>query len=129
VADYKLGSAGSEQKLSAKGMSIHEAAREIKRETRLASGKLVRDCIARKRAWQLSWKRLAGSTADTEDGGLGRDALRALFDAGGSLNFVAPLEGGGSETTAVMFGEMFEEELLQTSPFWQWRLGFELEEV
>jgi hypothetical protein len=110
-------------------MTIEETEREIARTTRLASGNLVKDVIARKRTWSLSWKYLAGDTANTMDGGLGRDALKTLFETGGELNFILPEEGGGSETVEVMFGEEFGESLITTSPDWKWKVSFELIEV
>lgn len=129
MADYLLGATGSEERLCNLTMKVKCTPIELGKRDRLSAGKLVKDVIAVKRSWSFSWRWLAGNTEDTHDGGLGRNALRALFDAGEALNLVIPVEDAEDEAVVVMFGTDFPEEPVQTSPFWKWNVGFTLEEV
>jgi len=129
VASYLLGATGSEKKVSNLTLKLTESSKWIGSETRLASGALVRDNVVKKRTWKLAWKWLPGRTTLVTDGGLGRDDLRALFDAGSAVNFILPKDGAAVETVSVLFGMAFNEELMQSRPIWKWNVSFELNEV
>jgi hypothetical protein len=115
--------------LSAGGLQVKTGLARIAQRTRLASGSLVEDIIATKRVWRFTYDELPGDTGDVLDDGLGRDALRGLFDAGGTLTLTVPLEGGSTENVTVMFGENFDESRTRVRSFWRWNVEFELDEV
>ena len=126
--DYYLGDLGSEEMLSAVDRTPpKETPLEIKRETRLASGKLVRDVIATKRVFSFSWHWLPGQDSDVEDSGLGRDSLRDLYDDGGSYNLMVPLETGGHDSVTVYF-DNYSEERARVGSYYLWNVDFTLVE-
>lgn len=115
--------------LSAGGLVVAVDPRALARSTRLAGGTLVRDIIAVKRSWKFTYTDLPGDTGNVRDGGIGRDDLRDLYDAGGAQTLYVPVEGTTAETVQVLFGETFSEKRVQILPFWRFDVGFTLEEI
>ena len=126
--EYYLGELGSESMLSSVDRDVNEQPERLKKETRLASGKLVRDIIAVKRTVKFSYEKLSGKTSDVVDGGLGRNDIRDLYDEGGELNLRIPLDVGGFEDVTVLF-DSYSEDRASATPYYQWDLQFTLVEV
>jgi hypothetical protein len=127
--EYYLGESGSEEMLSSISLVVETGHEVLKSETRLASGALVRDVIARKRRWEFTWEFLPGDDTDVEDSGLGRDSLKDLFDTGGELVLKVPLETGGTDDVDVLFEGEFSERRIRVSPYFAWEVGFSLVEI
>jgi hypothetical protein len=115
--------------LSAGGLTVKAGCSRVGTRGRLASAKLVSDQVAVKRTWTFSYVDLPGQTADVLDGGLGRDDLRAAFDAGGACTLTVPVETGTDEDVSVLFSDSFSEQRTQVQPCWRWNLEFTLEEI
>lgn len=126
--EYYLGELGSESMLSSVDRNVNENPERLKKETRLASGKLVRDIIAVKRTFKFSFEKLPGKTSDVADGGMGRNDIRDFYDEGGELNLRVPLDVGGYEDVTVLFGG-YSEDRASATPYYQWDLQFSLDEV
>jgi len=114
-------------KLSAVERQMETSSERIARETRLASGRLVRDVIAIKRTWSIEYDWLPGDDDDVIDDGLGRDSIRGMYEDGGTYTFSVPRESDTEDEVTVMFGE-YEEERIRTNPNYFWRVSFELVE-
>ena len=125
--EYYLGELGSELMLSSVERKVAENPLHIKKETRLASGKLVRDVVAIKRIFPFSYEWLPGQDTDVADGGVGRDSIRDMYDAGGSYNLRVPLEKGGFDDVVVYF-DKYKEVRVRTAPHYLWDLSFSLVE-
>ena len=126
--EYYLGELGSESMLSSVDRDVNEQPERLKKETRLASGKLVRDIIAVKRTVKFSYEKLPGKTSDVADGGMGRNDIRDLYDEGGELSLRIPKDVGGFDDVTVFFGS-YSEDRASATPYYQWDLQFTLVEV
>lgn len=125
--EYYLGELGSELMLSSVDRKVTEDPLEIKKETRLASGKLVCDVVATKRIFNFSYELLPGKDSDVADSGVGRNSVRELYDDGGSYNLRAPLELGGYDDVTVVFAG-YKEERVSVIPHYQWNISFSVVE-
>lgn len=114
-------------KLSAVERQMDTSSERLARETRLASGRLVRDVIAIKRTWAIEFDWLPGDDDDVIDGGLGRDSIRQMYEDGGTYTFSVPRESDTEDEVTVLFGE-YEEERIRTTPNYFWHVSFELVE-
>lgn len=126
MAEYYLGIAGNEQKLNPISLTVNAQRQRQAKEARLASGVMVRDTVTVKRIFSFSWMKLPGIT---DEDGLGRDALKSLFEAGGTLSLRIPLENGSEETVSVLFDNVFDEHLVRRVPVYFWDVSFGLVEV
>ncbi len=126
--EYYLGELGSESMLSSVDRNVDENPERIKKDVRLASGKMVRDVIAVKRTFKFGYKKLPGKTSDVADDGMGRNDLRDLYDDGGELNLRVPLDVGGYDDVTVLF-DGYSEKRASATPYYQWDLQFTLTEV
>jgi hypothetical protein len=132
VSDYKLGTEGSEVKLSACDCSVQQSANWFGREVRTADGRLKRDKIAIKRTWEFQYSWLPGKQARVYDGGMGRDELYTLYISGNQLSLLVPQEDGVTEQVDVYFGmDSWRERLIMEDGAWGkvWEVSFTLIEV
>lgn len=125
--EYYLGELGSESMLSSVDRKVSESPLEIKKEVRLASGKLVRDVVAIKRVFKFSYGWIPGQDSDVADSGIGRDLIREMYNDGGSYNLRVALEEGGFDDLTVYF-DGYKEERVRTTPYYLWDLSFNLVE-
>lgn len=125
--DYYLGELGSEEMLSNVDREVEEEPLPIQKETRLASGKLVRDVVTIKRTFSFAWERLPGQDSDVVDGGLGRDSLRDMYNEGGSYNLMVPLETGGYDDVTVLF-DKYSEKRDRVGSYYLWNVELTLVE-
>ena len=121
--EYYLGELGSELKLSSVDRTVVEVPLPIKKEVRLASGKMVRDVVTTKRVFNFSYKLLPGKDADVADSGAGKNSIRELYNDGGTYNLRVPLDVGGYDDVTVYFGD-WKEERVRTIPHYLWNLSF-----
>lgn len=131
---YLLGPEEYEQVLSAYGRKLSVSSRHIVRETRTASGALVRDIIATKRTWKIDYSRIPDNLGDVDDvNGMGRNELYDLYIRVGALSFHVPQDDTDEtwEDVSVQFGaESWQEDLLHRATNERiWKLSFTLEEV
>ena len=127
--NWYLGPLGAEKLLSCISRDVQPSSSMIASETRLASGKLVRDRVANKRTWTFRWDALAGKTTDMDDRGMGRDDLRELYENDSNLYLYVPLEDGTHEMVQVLFGTQFVDKRLRISPYYDYRVQIDLMEV
>jgi hypothetical protein len=110
---FMLGVALSERPLSENDCEMDVATEQVARETRTAAGALYRDLVATKRRWRFAYSWLPAQRERVFDGGLSRDELWALYQAGGSLSFKIARCNAIPEQTYVMFGlGSYSEKLL-----------------
>lgn len=113
---WKLGLPGYEQNIP-RPDSFKISPIKIERAERTASGRLVKDVIAKKKQFQLSYKGLdAQTTTMLED---------LYYDIEGFLSFV--YESNGIEKNAIVDFTDFDKERLQT-PDEYWKVDIVLEE-
>jgi len=132
VNEFALGTSSSELRMAHGDCVMTVQHPQLVRETRTAAGNLVRDTIATKRIFSFTYSWIPGQKHNVPDGGMGRDDLLALFEAGGEYSFHLPTENDLPEDVTVMFeAQSWSETLLQRDgPFgWVWALGFRLVEV
>ena len=91
--DIYLGAAGSEILLSDFGRTFSEGFIEFAREDRTASARLVKDIIARKRRFTITYSLVDGS--DLED-------LEDLYEIDSVLNLIVTYKTGTSVTYSVL---------------------------
>lgn len=125
--EYYLGELGSELKLSSVDRLVSEAPLKIKKEVRLATGKMVRDVIATKRILKFSYKLLPGKDSDVADEGVGRNSIREMYDDGGTYNLRVPLDVGGYDDVTVFF-DKYDEGRTKAVPYYLWQVNFTLVE-
>jgi len=101
---FMLGVALSERPLSENDCEMDVATEQTARETRTAAGALCRDLVATKRRWRFAYSWLPAQREKVFDGGMSRDELQALYEAGGSLSFKVPRCNAVPEQTYVLFG-------------------------
>lgn len=128
---WSLGTTGSEARVCANDCQLSISREDVGAQVRNAAGSLRRDWIASKRKFRFSYSWLPGLTRFTGDGGMGRDALLALMEAGGSLSLHVPADDKVEEDVTVMFDlSSWTERLLQDGPLGKvWSLDFVLIEV
>ena len=132
VNEFALGTSSNEQRMAHGDCVMTAQHSQIVRETRTAAGSLKRDTIATKRSFSFVYSWIPGQNHNVPDGGMGRDDLLALFEAGGEYSFHLPTEDDLPEDVTVMFdAQSWNETLLQRDgPFgWVWVLSFRLLEV
>lgn len=115
--------------ISGLGLKTDMASKTLAKSTRLASGALVRDVIATKRTWSFAWDYLPGNNLDVDDGGLGRDMIKELFDSGGEHTLTYPVEGQANGIATVMFGEDYKESIQSAADEFLWKVSFTLVEI
>lgn len=128
---WLLGVAGSELRLCANDCEMAISREDVGTQTRNAAGGLRRDWIASKRLYKVVYSWLPGPTRFTGDGGMGRDALLALMEAGGALSLHVPTDDEVDEDVTVMFDlGSWSENLLWDGPVGKvWAVSFTLIEV
>jgi hypothetical protein len=118
--------------LSTINRQIDCSKQKIVREHVLADGSLKRDLVATKRTWTLSWDYLPSRTSDVLDGGLGTDALEALYDLTGTLSFRFPDDDGSYSTVTVLpsaDGFKKKVQLRRASGLHLWNVSLTLREI
>lgn len=112
---WKLGTAGFEKDIL-KPDDFDIESFEIARADRTASGKLVKEIIAKKRIFKLAYKGLPASDVTV---------LREEYDKGAPLSFV--YEDEGQTKNAVVWFTKFSRKRLKTKDEY-WSVEIELEE-
>ena len=128
MPDWELGPAGSEERISGCDATLQTAAEQIALGGRAAEGGLKQALVASKRKWQLRYEWIPGQTADVADGGMGRDALLALYEGMEELSFHIAEPGKAVEDVTVLIAE-FDEELKWRGAHWAWSVALVVEEV
>ncbi|MBU9711058.1 hypothetical protein [Evansella tamaricis] len=116
----KLGRKNQEEELNKGIITLGEEDIEISREDRTASGRLVRDIIAIKKRFSLSYGVLEGE--DLEQ-------LSRLYNLQVPLNLIIERESGSNDSYEVVFRPFARSNFLRTGE-WYWRgISVTLEEV
>jgi hypothetical protein len=117
--------------LSTCNRSYSCSTQKIVREHQLADGSLRRDLVARKRTFKFSWDWLPSKTSDVADGGLGVDALEALYNETGNLSLRFPDDDGSYATVTVLpMPDGFEKKLMKRiNTKHYWNVSLSLREV
>ena len=111
---FYLGPSGSERLLAAGDCELQVPVSQVGGQRRNLAGDLITDLVASKRSFRLQYDWLPAETRCVPDGGLGRDALYALYAAGGPLSFHVPTAASGCEDVTVQFAlGSWSEKLLQ----------------
>lgn len=131
MENFELGTSGNTKRMCGNDCVMTVAHLQIGRQTRTAQGALRQDVMAAKRTWKFDYSWIPGQTSRTFDGGLGRDALKALMDSKVELTMLLPSEGV-RETVLVLFDlNSWHEELIERDGLygWTYALSFVLAET
>lgn len=128
---YLLGTAGSEQPLSANDATVSFYVEMIRRDTRLAGGNLISYKVAQKGHWQWRYSWLPGKRTFVYDGGLSRNDLFALLQADNAMSFLVPQDNAPQIAYTVRFaiGSWRERLIKRAGDFFAYEVSFELVQI
>jgi hypothetical protein len=106
-----LGVSGAEILLDPYGRSFFEKDIAIKREGRTASGKLVADVVATKKAFSVAWEKMPESTMDE---------LLALYALGEDLSFLVERADTTIDSFTVRFQPFGRKRFLSRAEYALW---------
>ena len=113
TADYALGTANSEVKISNNDGEIQVSYEDGWLDTRLPNGNLVRFSLYQRKHWTISYSWIYGERKYIYDGGMGRNDLLALYVANNEMSFIEPSDQGASTSYTVRFvPNTWKEDLL-----------------
>ncbi len=128
---FYLGASGSEQPLSANDASLAHSVEDLRKDTRLAGGKLISYKILQVHQWQWRYTWLPAHRRDVFDGGMSRDDLYALYQADEVMSYLTPEPNAPHTTYSVRFAaNSWRERIVRRAgDFWAFEVMFTLVQV
>lgn len=126
----QFGKAGLEIELSSMSANPLQVGENIiERAARLSSGKLVTDVVAKKKVFTRSWQYLAHTTANTTDGGAGRNELKDEVDKSPPMSLIVRDSDETYSTYEVKVTSYKENAVMANVGAWYYQVELTLEEL